>query len=76
MSEPYSTTGGIPTQGDCFRKLIHHLQEAQNQTAMLSNLHQANDSPHQQQMARGWLVITDMLKQMEVRVTDFAARKI
>ena len=35
----YSTIGGQVTRGEAFAKLIHHLNEAADQAAVLSHLH-------------------------------------
>ena len=35
----YSTIGGQVTRGESFAKLIHHLNEAADQAAVLSHLH-------------------------------------
>jgi hypothetical protein len=71
----YSTTAGIPTRGDAFAKLIHHLNEAADQAAVLSHLHNTEDSPMDRLTAKGWLGIHELLLRTRSQITKLAANK-
>lgn len=63
----------VPSQGDEFSKLIHHIGEAQNCSAKLMHLAQANDDKN---LAMGWFAIQELFKRLGSRVTDLAMRKM
>lgn len=73
MSDRWSTVGGIPTQGECFAKLIHHIREAQEQALMLGHLAKANDDHLN---SKGWLGVGEMLGNVVIQVTRFATGKM
>lgn len=68
-----TTAGGVPTSGETFSKLIHYLREAQEQSAVLAHLANADDN---RAMALGWLAVTEGLKKMQHTVTLMATRKL
>jgi hypothetical protein len=62
------------TQGETFAKFIHHLREAQNESATLSHLARAMGStPRDTAIANGWLAVSEQLKRM-VKVTTAIAQ--
>lgn len=63
----------IPTQGESYAKLIHHLREAQDASAMLAHLANANDD---RLIAKGWLAVQEMLKKTVINVTKLAMGKM
>ncbi len=71
----YSTTAGIPTRGDAFTKLIHHLNEAADQAAVLSHLHSTEDSEMDKLTAKGWLGIHELLLRTRAQITKLAMSK-
>jgi hypothetical protein len=62
----------IPTRGETYARLIEHLRLAQEDAATMAHLHntESRDSP----LARGWLTVSEMLKQMQYKVTQFATK--
>jgi hypothetical protein len=68
-----TTAGGVPTSGESFAKMIHHIREAQEQAAVLAHLANANDD---RTMALGWLAVTEQLKRMCHNLTMMATRKM
>ena len=67
----------VPTQGDEFAKLIHHLGEAQNCAAKLSHLRGLQGTGQRDQAsAQGWLVISEQLKLFALKVTKLAMSKL
>lgn len=75
MSNKYNTSGGMPTRGDAFAKLIWHLQEAADQAAVLSHLHNAEDAPMEKLMAKGWLGCHELILRLVTQITKLAANK-
>ena len=71
----YSTFGGVPTRGEAYSKLMHHLHEAVDQAAVLSHLHNTEDSPMDKVMAKGWLGISELLLRMIAQITKLAMAK-
>lgn len=68
----YETTAGIPTRGDAYAKLSYHIDEAQDQAAVLAHLHNTEDDAHSRAQARGWLVISEQLKRFKAVVIEIA----
>ena len=75
MSSKYSTTGGTVTRGDAFTKLLWHLREAADQAAVLSHLHNTEDSAMDKLVAKGWLGIHELILRMVAQITKLAANK-
>ena len=72
----YSTTAGTPTRGDAYAKLIHHLNEAQDQAYVLSHIHNTEDSEMDKLMAKGWLGVGGLIKRMAWTIAEFARRRM
>lgn len=71
----YSTIGGQVTRGEAFAKLIHHLNEAADQAAVLSHLHNTETNQLEALTAKGWLAIHEMLLLTRNKITQMAANK-
>jgi hypothetical protein len=72
----YSTTAGIPTRGDAYSKLIHHLDEARNQACVLAHLHRTEDSNNDRIRAQGWLAIDELISRMRAQIVKLAQGKL
>ena len=75
MTSKYSTTAGVPTRGDAYTKLMWHLEEAADQAATLSHLHNTEDSQMDGLMAKGWLGVHGLLLKVKDQITKLAANK-
>lgn len=64
----------VPTLGEEFSKLIHHLGEAQSAAAMIGHLHSAQDSTEEKVLGNAWITVSELIKQMSHRVTTLATR--
>ena len=64
---------GVPTEGEEFSKLIEYLRKAQESAAMLAHLNNANDKSR---VARGWLAVSEWMKQVQKQVTLIAQGKL
>jgi hypothetical protein len=71
----YSTIGGVPTRGEAYSKLIHHLEEAADQAAVLSHLHNTEESQMDKLVAKGWLGIHQLILRMKIQITKLAMNK-
>ncbi len=71
----YSTIGGQVTRGEAFSKLLHHLNEAADQAAVLSHLHNTETSEMDKLSARGWLGVHELLLRMRHQITELAKNK-
>lgn len=68
-----TTAGGVPTSGESFAKLLHHVRAAQEQASVLAHLANTNDN---RLMAMGWLAVEEQLKRFVHTVTLLATRKM
>lgn len=75
MSSKYNTTAGVPTRSDAFAKLMWHLREAADQCAVLSHLHNTEDSELDKLSAKGWLGIHGLLLRLVNTITEMAKNK-
>ena len=71
----YSTIGGTVTRGEAFAKLIHHLNEAADQAAVLSHLHNTETSQMDALSAKGWFGVHELLLRMRHQITELAKNK-
>lgn len=63
----------VPTTGETFAKLLHHLREAQDCAATLAHLHNTEEhSIKDIALARGWLSVSEFFKMVQHRVTELA----
>lgn len=74
MSLP--TIGGVVTRGETYTKLLHHLVECQELCAVMSHLHQTEDSAMDKTLAHGWLAIAEHMRVMQHQVTKMAMNKL
>lgn len=63
----------VPTSGETFAKMIHHVREAQSCAAILAHLANAND---ERTLAKQWLVVQELLKKMIHQLTSIATRRL
>lgn len=61
----------VPTKGECFSRLIEYLRKAQEESATLAHLSAAQD---EKRRSRGWLTVSQLLKQVQHNVTDLATK--
>ena len=67
----------VPSQGEAFSLLLHHLAESQNQAAMLAHLTRAmSSSPKDRALADGWISVSELLKRLQYQVTAIAKGKL
>lgn len=67
----------VPTQGEAFSKFLYHLDELQNQAAMLAHLTRAQSNAGKDRaIADGWIAVTELLKRMRWQVTQMAQGKL
>ena len=77
MSTNFSTKGGIVTRGETYTKLLHHLREAQDQSAVMAHLEQTEDRTIKgKALAQGWLTISEQMKRFCDVVTQMAMGKM
>lgn len=72
----YETKAGIPTRGDTFARMLHHLREAQDHAAMLAHLYNADGDAKGMMIGRGWLNVEELIKKMVHSVTYLAQRNL
>ena len=75
MSEPFSTIGGIATRDEAYRKLIHHLEEAQNQALVIGHLTNTENDQMSKLLAKGWYGIGEMLHNARLQIQRLATRR-
>ena len=75
MTEPFSTIGGVATKDEAYRKLMHHLEEAQNQALVIGHFHQTEDSNMDKLLAKGWYGVGEMIEMMRMQIRETAMRR-
>ena len=76
MSEPFSTIGGMPTKDEAYRKLMHHLEEAQNQALVIGHFCNTEDDNASKLMAKGWYGVGEMLAMTKENIRKLAMRRM
>lgn len=76
MSESFSTIGGIATKDEAYRKLMHHLEEAENQALVIGHLHNTEDDNMSKLLAKGWYGVGEMLKMTRVQIRELAMKRM
>lgn len=76
MSEPFSTIGGIATKDEAYRKLMHHLEEAQNQALVIGHLMNTEDDNRSKLLARGWYGVGEMLAMTREQIRQLAMTRM
>lgn len=66
----------VPTQGEEFAKLLHHLRSAQDTSATLAHLTRAQGSKKDHALADGWIAVSELLKRMIYQVTTIAQGRL
>lgn len=59
----------VPSRGEVFSALIHNLREAQSNLAMMAHLHNTEGNDTDKQLARGWLIIEELMRKMIHKIT-------
>ena len=75
MTEPFSTIGGVATKDEAYRKLMFHLEEAQNQALVIGHLHKTEDSNMDKLLAKGWYGVGEMIEMMRMQIRELAMRR-
>jgi hypothetical protein len=70
------TKGGIATRGEAYVKLNYHLIECQELAAVMSHLHNTEQSAQDLYMAKAWLQISDNFKRTQEIVMNLAMGKL
>lgn len=63
----------IPTQGECYARLMEHLRKSQEESAMIAHLNKANDD---HRLALSWLAVSEKFKQLQVQLTHLAQGRL
>ena len=72
MAEMIPTFAGRATRGETFAKLLHHIREAGGLCAVLSHLHNTEDTPHDKFAAKTWLLAEKMMAHMERQLIELS----
>ena len=67
----------VPTQGEQFAKLLEHLRQAQDDSAMLAHLTRSMSSSRKDTaVADGWIAVSELLKRVVYQVTTLGQGKL
>ena len=58
-----------PTRGEVFSRMIEHAREFQSCAALMAHLHNTESSDTDKALARGWLMIEELLRKLIHKVT-------
>lgn len=73
MTEPFSTFGGVATKDEAYRKLMHHLEEAENQALAIG--HFVNTETGGNLLAKGWYGVGEMLHNARLQISRLARKR-
>ena len=76
MSEPFSTIGGLATKDEAYRKLQHHLEEAQNQALVIGHFFNTEDDNMSKLLAKGWYGVGEMIQMMRRQVREIMMKRM
>lgn len=76
MSEPFSTSGGVPTKDEAYRKLMHHLEEGENQALVIGHLWNTEDDNMSKLLAKGWYGVGEMLHNAREQIRRLAMNRM
>lgn len=76
MSEPFSTIGGVATKDEAYRKLMHHLDEAQNNALAIGHFCNTEDDSRSKLLAKGWYGVGEMLKLVKEQIRQIAMARM
>jgi hypothetical protein len=76
MTEPFSTIGGMATRDEAYRKLMHHLDEAQNNALAIGHFHNTEDDQRSKLLAKGWYGVGEMLKMIKEKIRQIAMARM
>ena len=76
MTTNFSTKGGIVTRSEAYVKLLHHLDEARDQAAVIGHLHKTEDTKKDDVLAMGWFAVAELMKRVRENVTELAQGKL
>ena len=76
MSEPFSTIGGLATKDEAYRKLQHHLEEAQNQALVIGHFFNTEDDNMSKLLAKGWYGVGEMLQMTRRQVREIMMKRM
>jgi hypothetical protein len=72
MATNFSTIGGQVTRGECFSKLLYHMDELRDQCLVMAHLYQTEDTTKDSTLATGWRGIEELLHRMRTQMTKLA----
>jgi hypothetical protein len=76
MTTNFSTKGGLVTRSEAYVKLLHHLDEAADQCAVIAHLHKTEETQKDDVLAMGWMAVVHLIKMMRDKVTELAQGKL
>lgn len=66
----------VPTSGEEFYKLLHHMDEARNCASMLMHLYKEQGSPKDLALSQGWFMIAENFKLQRAYIVEMAKGKL
>lgn len=70
------TKGGVPTRGEAYLKLLHHIREAEDQAYIMSHLHNTEGNEADKALSRMWMMVGERLKVMAEQITNLASGRL
>lgn len=71
-----TTIGGVPSRAMVYSKLLDHVRECQDLTALMGHLHNTEASDMDKLLAKGWLGMSEMFKLTAYQITELAKNKL
>jgi hypothetical protein len=66
----------VPTRSETYLRLMNSIRECQDAAAVMSHLHNTEDTLKDKALARGWLAVSEMFKIIQGRIIELAQGKL
>lgn len=66
----------VPTRGEVFAKMLDHAREFQSCASMMAHLHNTESNDADKTLARGWLMVEELLRRLIHKITLLGQGKL
>lgn len=70
------TIGGVATTGETYTKLLHHIRECQELSAVMGHLHNTENNSMDHTLAKGWIGMSELFGRIAIQTTKLAMKKL
>lgn len=71
-----TTLGGVPSRGIVYAKIMDLQRDLEDCYALMAHLHNTEGNDMDKLLAKGWLGMAELSKQIQAKVTTLAMNKL